>query len=148
LHLSDIISDPAADWTRQTPAPRAVVQALSGTLPEGYRSFFLFSNGGEGPLPYAPGWFQIWPVEQVLDLNQAYGVDEFLPGFFAFGSNGGDEMLVFDLRQEDGAPVYAVPFIPMNPAEAVRVAPSFLAFVRALGRLTTEPAQEVDEPAP
>jgi hypothetical protein len=134
LSISFIISDPTADWVRQIPAPEIAVNALPATLPEDYRRFLLLSNGGEGMLPHAPGWFQIWAAEEVLGLNEAYAVDEFLPGFFAFGSSGGEEMLLFDLRQDGDAPVCSVPFIPMEPEEAKTIAPSFLAFAQALGR--------------
>ena len=57
---------------------------------------------------------------------------EALPGFFGFGSNGGGELLAFELSSPE-APVFMVPFIPLEATEAVLVAPSFLAFVSLFG---------------
>jgi hypothetical protein len=34
----------------------------------------------------------------VLSSNRDYGVDELLPDFFGFGSDGGGELPAFDLR--------------------------------------------------
>ena len=65
-------------------------------------------NGARGKIPYDTGYIEFFSVERVLDENRASHVAESLPGFFAFGSDGGDELYVFDLRKEDGAPVCSV----------------------------------------
>ena len=80
-----------------------------------------------------PGWFQIWPVDQVAQYNQEYSFKEFLPGFFGIGSSGGGELLAFDMRAVPPWPVVAVPFIPLSEAEAIQVAPNFMTFVSYLG---------------
>jgi hypothetical protein len=61
-------------------------------------------------------------------------VGEFLPDFFAIGSNGGGEMLA--IRKSDGAPcpIYMVPFIPMSRDDAVQIAHDFEMFAMAFGR--------------
>ncbi len=45
-----------------------------------------------------PGWFQVWPADQVVELNRGYEVCENLPGFFGIGSSGGGELLASDAR--------------------------------------------------
>ena len=82
---------------RESPADPAAIAALLTAcpidLPAEYLAPFAFSNGGGGPLAVEPGWFQLWPAEDVLALNRDYGVQQQLPSLFGFGSNGGGELL-------------------------------------------------------
>jgi hypothetical protein len=138
MNLSDLVADPSAKWDRKPPAePEAIQRLIAGAgvdLPEEYLSLLRHSNGGEGELGVEPGWFQLWPTEEVLDLNRDYEVAEFAPGFFAFGSSGGGEILAFDLRGEKPWKVVMIPFIPMEPEEAIAIAEHFGAFVQSMGR--------------
>jgi len=102
-------------------------------LPGSYLSFLAYSNGGEGPLAIEPAWFGIWPAEQFIDLNHSYKVDEWLPGFFGFGSSGGGELLAFDTRTPEPWKVVTVPFIPLDEEDAIVIAGSFEELVKAMG---------------
>lgn len=61
-------------WTRHEPADPAAVADLitdSGVeLPEEYLALLRLSNGCEGPLGIEPGWFVLWPAEEVLVSNR------------------------------------------------------------------------------
>lgn len=92
------------------------------------------SNGGGGPLAVQPGWFQLWPAEQVLALNRDYGVRDDLPFLFGFGSNGGGELLAFDTRLGPPWKVAMVPFIGMNEGDIAGVTEDFALFLQATGR--------------
>ena len=63
-------------WTHREPAadPGAVAaSSASGfELPEQYLSLLRISNGGGGPLGIEPGWFQLWPAEEIHALNRGY----------------------------------------------------------------------------
>ncbi len=124
---------------RDPPASPAALRRLSAAapaeLPEEYFALLRFSNGGEGALTVEPGWFQLWPAEQVPELNRGYKLAEFLPGFFGFGSNGGGELLAIDLRDRPPYRVVMVPFISMCENQAVTIAESFAKFVSALGKM-------------
>ncbi len=133
--LASIVNDSTLEWVRAAPASRTALQSLARvepSLPEAYLQFLALSDGGEGPLGAEPGWFQVWPASTVLERNKGYGVFEALPGFFGFGSNGGGELLAFQLNSTD-APVFMVPFIPLEASDACLVAPSFSDFVLLLG---------------
>ncbi len=127
-----------AHWDRVPPADESAIQALveqSGVdLPQEYLAFLRFSNGGDGHISVEPGWFQIWPAEEVVETNQFFELEEELPGFFGFGSNGGGEMLAFDMRGPQPWPIVMVPFGPLEAEFAVRIADDFLAFADAIGR--------------
>jgi hypothetical protein len=137
MDISDILEDSSAIWHRQVSAtPEAVRKLVVESrieLPEEYLTLMLHSNGGEGDLAIEPGWFQIWPAEQVIELNRGYEVEKNAPGFFAFGSDGGGEMLAFDIREGKPWKVVMIPFIPMTADHAVTIAEDFEAFVRAMG---------------
>jgi len=127
-------------WTRREPPAEpgavAALPAASGIeLPEDYLSLLRLSNGGEGPLGLEfPGWFQLWPVEKILDLNRGYEVHEYMPGLFGFGSNGGGELLAFDTRRGPPWTIVVVPFIGMSEEALVEIADDFSGFLQFTGR--------------
>ncbi len=106
-------------------------------LSSAYFSQLAASNGGEGDLGVEPGWIALWPAEEVLSLNAAYELTKLLPGFFGFGSNGGGELLAFDLRSGEPYPIVTVPFIPMDLQEAVTIASSFEELRNLIGKRWT-----------
>jgi hypothetical protein len=68
-----------------------------------------------------PGYFQLWPLDEVEEMNQSYRVTEYAPGFLGFGSDGGGEMLAFDR----GGAVFMIPFVGMAPEEAKKIGTSW-----------------------
>ena len=131
--MEQLVRDSSAEWSRQPPAESRTVQQLEAalpTLPADYLAFLRLSNGGAGELGIEPGWFQLWPAEDVSSLNREYAVREFLPAYVGFGSDGGGELLAFTPRGE----VVAVPFIPMDASEARIIAPSFRQLAALFGR--------------
>jgi hypothetical protein len=132
--LEQVVHDPSAVWNRHPPAEARDVEALREelpALPESFLAFLRLSNGGEGELADEPGWFQLWPAEEVVSRNRDYGVDEFLPGFIGFGSDGGGELLAFAPNRE----VVMVPFILMDSAAAREMARDFRSLAGAFGRV-------------
>jgi hypothetical protein len=135
--LEQLLRDPEAHWTRANAAAAEAVELLAAALPAlppDYLAFLRASNGGEGPLGVEPGWFQLWPADEVVALNAAYHVKEFVPGLIGFGSSGGGEMFAFGANDQTWGRVFAVPFIPMQADAAIEVAHDFAAFARAFGR--------------
>lgn len=70
-------------------------------LPEEYRQFMTKHNGAEGAIG-EKNYLVIWPVEEIVELNEAYGVSEFTPSLVYFGSDGGGTAYAFDKRSEIG----------------------------------------------
>jgi hypothetical protein len=105
------------------------------SLPEAYIRFLEASNGAEGDLGIEPGWVVIWSAEEAIQVTNQYQMPKYLPGYFAFGSNGGGELLVFPIDGgTDRCPVQMVPAIGMAAQELRSVAPSFAEFQTHLGR--------------
>jgi len=59
-------------------------------------------------------------------MNKSYGVNDYAPGLFLFGSDGGGEAFAFDARS-DAKPIVSVPFIGMELKLARPVASNFSA---------------------
>jgi hypothetical protein len=95
------------------------------TLPTEFVAYWSSDYPKEGSLALKPGRFQLWRPEQVPELNEAYDVAKCAPGFLAFGSDGGGEMLVFDTSLR----VFMIPFVGMHSREAILVAESWDDFV-------------------
>jgi len=106
---------------------KAVQQRVGFHFPQDYTDFLLFSNGAEGPIG-EHGYLQLWALEDLEAYNQGYAVQEFAPGIFLFGSDGGGEAFGFDLR-DPGMPVIRIPFIPMKTDLAVQMALTFIQFL-------------------
>jgi hypothetical protein len=100
------------------------------TLPDEYVRYCTGDGPKEGGLSAEPGWFQLWAPAEVEQLNRDYRVQEFVPGFLGFGSNGGGELLAFDSRGH----VFMIPFVPMRADDARPVADSWAEFVQKIER--------------
>jgi hypothetical protein len=96
--------------------------------PEEYRKYMTDGGSTSGELSVDPGWFDLWPVAQLAELNAAYKTDDFVPGFTGFGSNGGGEIFAFDA--EGG--IFMIPFVPMETQSAVKIAGSWNEFQKMM----------------
>lgn len=105
-------------------------------LPDEYIAFLLKSNGAEDSLGVEPGWYVIWPAEEVLVATDEYQMPEYLPGYIAFGGNGGGELFVFSeagLSSGDQA-IYMVPAIGMDKRALKKIASNFTEFESEMGK--------------
>ena len=138
MSIESVLSDPSTKWSRNAPAvPEAIQDLVSRCafdLPGDYLEFLLCSNGGEGELGVEPGWFQLWPAEQVIQLNEGYNVAANVPGLLGFGSNGAGEMFAFDTRTAMPWPIVMIPFIPIELESLKIITPDFEPFVNQIGR--------------
>jgi hypothetical protein len=98
-------------------------------LPDDYLQFLAQMNGGEGFV--GNNFLMAWPVEDLIQFNKDYVVDEAAPGLFLFGSSGGGEAFAFDTRPLS-PPIVAVPFVVISLEDAKVIAPNFNAFLQHL----------------
>ncbi len=94
-------------------------------LPESYRAFIETRNGWEGDLGDYYGYVVIWDKAKIQEHWAAYEMTKYLPDhWFPFGTNGGDDILCFDLKKK-GDTSYLIPFIPMCEQDAMEHCISF-----------------------
>ncbi len=110
-------------------ANKKVRRMMAIELPEEYKRY-LVTGLTEGGLAVDPGWYQLWPLDRVAEYNKGYQIEEFAPGFLAFGSSGGGEIFAFDAQHR----IYMIPAIGMSPEEAELVAETWQDFERAIER--------------
>ncbi|WP_215145131.1 SMI1/KNR4 family protein [Exiguobacterium qingdaonense] len=110
---------------------KKVEELLSINFPQEYYEFLLFSNGGEGVI--GQSYLVLWKIEDLIELNDAYGVEEFAPGLLIIGSEGGDTAYCIDVRS-DIKPFVQVPFIGMDLSEVQGCSNDFKGFLSFLNK--------------
>ncbi len=138
---------PKSEWHNEPPCSdeeiERLIRSVPVELPEEFLAYIRESIGGGGDIGVEPGLIYLWKAEEVPRNNHGYEVHLAVPGFYAFGSNGGGEMFAFDTRGERPWPVVMIPFIPMTAEEAVQVAPDFASFHNTFGVSLDEPPEEI-----
>jgi hypothetical protein len=124
-----------ARFDAHPPASRDAVARCQSNLwfllPADYVQFLAQMNGGEGFV--GENYLMAWSVEDLIQHNKDYHVEQCTPGLFLFGSSGGGEAFAFDVRSTPPV-IVAVPFIVLNLEDAIVIAPSFTAFLQHLYR--------------
>lgn len=108
---------------------RAIEDQLGFQFPEEYVRFLLHSNGCEGPI--GENYLQLWGVEELIEDNEGYSVEEFAPGMLIIGSDGGDIAYCIDTRSKD-KPFVFMPFIGMDLEEVEPCGTTFKGFLEFL----------------
>lgn len=126
--MTQLLEAIASKWYKRVSATEAQLQQLEREagvrLPEDYRQFLLWSNGGEGQLRFS--YLSLWPVEELLQLNADYGVKHYLPGIFIIGSDSGSKAYGLDYRHNASAPsLISVPFGDLDPSSVTVLGTSF-----------------------
>jgi hypothetical protein len=75
-------------------------------------------------LALSPYLCEFWPLAEVARYNTAYEVQTYAPGFRGFGTSGGGEMFALSPSGE----VVCLPFVGMESAAAIQLAPNWPAF--------------------
>ncbi len=101
-------------------------------LPRQYIQFLKKSNGGEGFVGQKSAYLILWGVDELLEMNKAYRVEECAPNVLLFGSSGAGEAYGFDVYMQ--MEVVKVPFVGMSPDRTESVAPTFNEFLEFLAK--------------
>lgn len=100
------------------------------SLPSDYIEYIKDTGGFECPTygESEPGYAVLWSFDEIGQCNADVEIEEFAPGFVAFGGDGGGELLVFD---STGA-IFKLPMIGMKPDTAIRIAENFQELISRL----------------
>ena len=97
-----------------------VEKLLNTNLPKQYKSFLLWSNGGEGKL--GDNYIYIWAIEDIIAYNHDYGIQKYLQKeYLAFGMDGD---IGYILHLPDNG-IYRVDLGDLDIASIKYIAPSF-----------------------
>jgi len=111
-------------WYKKNGASSASIddieKLLNTTLPKQYKSFLLWSNGGEGKL--GDNYIYIWAIEDVIAYNHDYGIQKYLQKeYLAFGMDGD---IGYILHLSDNS-IYRVDLGDLDITSIKYIAPSF-----------------------
>jgi hypothetical protein len=112
------------------PASDSSCKQLEAFLPLDYIGFLKEMNGGEGFVG-ANAYLILWRAEELVEFNKAYQVEEYAPGLFIFGSDGGGEAFAFDLRS-DTRSIVSIPFVGMDVGLIRPLSADFMGFLEKL----------------
>lgn len=109
-----------------------VEEELDIKFPCEYVDLMTITNGGEGKIGDT-SYIAIWQIENIIQYNEGYAVEEFAPGLLIFGSDGGDTAYAFDTRDKS-MHIVEVPFIGMDIEEIIYRGNNFIEFLEYLCR--------------
>ncbi|MFT3701723.1 MAG: SMI1/KNR4 family protein [Agriterribacter sp.] len=93
-------------------------------LPSDYKAFLQFTNGLEGET--TDNYLVLWSAEELVALNQAYNVKEFISNIIIFGSDGAEEAFGFYTTDMS---IVKLPFIGMGHVPNEKLSDTFSAFL-------------------
>lgn len=106
---------------------------LRNKLPPSYVKFMESRDGWAGDLGDELGYVDVWSRDRVQENWRGYQMANRLSDrWFAFGSDGGGEMLCFDLESESDA-IFWINFISMSDEDALKQPFSFADVAAAIG---------------
>lgn len=113
------ITSPATDLAIET-----AERHFSIKFPKDYKDFLQFTNGLEGE--NAESYLVLWSAEELVELNQAYNVKEFVANVMLIGSDGAEEAFGFETTDMT---VVKLPFIGMGYIANEKLSDTFIAFL-------------------
>lgn len=99
-------------------------------FPEQYKNFLMAHNGAEGPIG-GNSYLVLWPIEDIISLNEEYGAFEFTPEILYFGSDGGEMAYAFD-RRTLIVKIIEIPFESISIDDAVELSDDFDDFIKLI----------------
>ena len=101
MRTSERLRELTKGLSKASPASDTAIEELSTKLgyelPPEYVELMRLSNGGDGQVG-EQSYLALFPVDQIIPINEAAAVAEFAPGFLIFGSNGMGVSYAFDTR--------------------------------------------------
>ena len=93
-------------------------------LPLDYKEFMQFTNGLEGIVN--DSYLVLWTAEELIALNEAYNVKEFVSDILIIGSDGAEDAFAYDLTDMN---IVTLPFIGMGHIAKEKVSITFQDFI-------------------
>ena len=78
---------------------KQIEERFGKKLPADYIEFMREYNGGEGSV--GENYIVLYPLSEIIQYNEEYEIEEFVPGLMLIGSNGGGEAFAIDYRSDE-----------------------------------------------
>ncbi|MCS3533020.1 SMI1/KNR4 family protein [Chryseobacterium sp. JUb7] len=93
-------------------------------LPKDYISFMKGLEDKE--LSSNNGYIELFPLNELDEINTEYEIEKLLPNFITIGTNGGGTGIFFN---KENKKIYSIPFVGMEETDAILLANSFSEFI-------------------
>jgi hypothetical protein len=94
-------------------------------FPADYKDFLMLTNGLEGG---KDNYLVLWRTSDLIELNVAYQVKDFVQNTILFGSDGAEDAFAFDISNPKPI-IVRLPFIGMGHTPAEKLADTFGEFL-------------------
>ena len=101
-----------------------MMPSLLSMLPSEYIQYLQQGERTYGFTDLFCGYFQLEPLESIVQLNTDFDIERSAAGFLLFGTNGGGELYAFDLH---GA-VFLIPAVVPTYEDAIQICNSWAEF--------------------
>jgi hypothetical protein len=126
--MKQLLDKLANSFDTVSPATPAAIETAEKffnlKLPTDYKEFLQFSNGFEGET--AESYLVLWSAEELVELNQAYNVKEFISNIILIGSDGAEDAFGFDTINMT---IVKLPFIGMGHIANEKLSDTFGEFL-------------------
>ena len=126
--MKKVLKTISKNFEPNTPATASSIEAIENyyhvKLPSDYKHFLQFTNGLEGSI--GENYLVLWSAEELIQLNEAYNVKEFVSNIIIIGSNGADEAFAFYTADMS---IVNLPFIDMGHIVRKKLADTFEKFL-------------------
>jgi hypothetical protein len=124
-HLLEKLTNGFDKVSPATPSAIETIEKVCNLkLPADYKEFLQFTNGLEGET--TDGYLVLWSAEEVVELNQAYNVKEFISNIILIGSDGAEDAFGFDTTNMT---IVRLPFIGMGHIANEKLSDTFGEFL-------------------
>lgn len=94
--MKQIIEKINKSWHSNPPCDQQIMLSVGKLfpLPDDYKEFMLWSNGGEGNI--GSQYLSLWKIEDLMQLNKEYQIQKYLSKkSLVIGTDGGDNCIGF-----------------------------------------------------
>jgi hypothetical protein len=93
-------------------------------FPEDYISFM--NNLDDNEINTENGYIELFPLNELDEINKEYEIDKLAPNYIAIGTNGGGVGIFINKENKQ---IFSIPFIGIEETDAILLANSFSEFI-------------------
>jgi hypothetical protein len=105
----------------------AVEKRMGFRFPDDYKFFLKHANGAAGPIGLE-SYIALWPLNELIELNEGYEVQRYAPHLVMFGGTGGGEAFAFH-RSDSRHPIIQTSLIGLGTDPLWVISYSFSDFI-------------------
>lgn len=103
---------------------------INFSLPEDYKFYATNYSGNENFI--GNEYVELWDINQLLELNNEYGITKCLKNTIGIGGNGNSEFIGIELLESNEYRMVLSPFIDLNKKYNIEIGNSFTDFFERL----------------